>query len=174
MIADLKDRKVQLDPDTFVAPNATVVGSVTLHKGASVWFSAVVRGDCETIVIGEGSNVQDGAVLHADPGQPLTLERDVTIGHNATVHGCYVGEGSLIGINAVILNGARIGKHCLIGSNALVPEGVEIPDGSLVIGSPAKVKRPLTSEEQQMLKLGAEHYVQNGQLFREHMTVREE
>lgn len=174
MIADLKDRKVNNDPDSYVAPNAMVVGSVTLHKGASVWFSAVVRGDCEDIVIGEGSNVQDGAVLHADPGQPLIIERDVTIGHNATVHGCRVGECSLIGINAVVLNGAKIGKHCLIGANTLVPEGMEIPDGSLVIGSPAKVKRALSEAEKGFLKLGAEHYASNGRHFKQEMVIREE
>ncbi|WP_439133939.1 gamma carbonic anhydrase family protein [Pseudomaricurvus sp.] len=174
MIADLKDRKVQKDPSSFVAPNAMVVGSVTLHKDTSVWFNATVRGDCEEISIGEGSNVQDGAVLHADPGQPLLIERDVTIGHNATVHGCQVGECSLIGINAVVLNGAKIGKYCLIGGNALVTEGMEIPEGSLVMGSPAKVKRALSEEEKGFLRLGAQHYVENGKMFAQEMIIRED
>lgn len=174
MIADLKDRKVNKDPDSFVAPTATVVGSVTLKKGASVWFSAVVRGDCEDIIIGENSNVQDGAVLHADPGQPCVLERDVTIGHNATVHGCHVGERSLIGINAVVLNGAKIGKNCLIGGNSLVPERMEIPDGSLVMGSPAKIKRALSEEEIGFLKVSADHYADNGRMFDQEMVIREE
>lgn len=173
MIADLKDRKVTKADDSFVAPNATVVGSVTLKQGSSVWFSAVVRGDCEEIVIGEDSNVQDGAVLHADIGQPLIIERDVTIGHNATVHGCTVGECSLIGINAVVLNGAKIGKNCLVGSNALVPEGMEIAPGSLVIGSPAKIKRPLSEEEIGFLKLSAQHYADNGRMFAKEMVIRE-
>lgn len=174
MIADLNNRKVNQNPDSFVAPNAMVVGSVTLHKGVSVWFSATVRGDCEDITIGENSNVQDGAVLHADPGQPLIIERDVTIGHNATVHGCHIGECSLIGIGAVVLNGAKVGKYCLVGSNALVTEGMVIPDGSLVVGSPAKIKRLLSDEEKEILKLGAEHYAENGRLFRTEMTVRPE
>lgn len=174
MIADLKDRKVNKDPDSFVAPNAMVVGSVTLHKGASVWFSATVRGDCDEIVIGENSNVQDGAVLHADPGQPLLIESHVTIGHNATVHGCHIGECSLIGIGAVVLNGAKVGRYCLVGSNALVTEGTVIPEGSLVVGSPAKVKRLLTEDEKVMLKLGAEHYAENGRRFQAEMTVRQE
>lgn len=174
MIADLKNRKVKKDPSSFVAPNAMVVGSVTLHKDTSVWFNATVRGDCEEISIGEGSNVQDGAVLHADPGQPLIIERDVTIGHNATVHGCHIGECSLIGINAVVLNGAKVGKYCLIGSNALVTEGMEIPEGSLVMGAPAKVKRPLSEEEKELLRLGAQHYVENGKSFAQDMVIREE
>lgn len=174
MIADLKDRTVKQDPDSFVAANAMVVGSVTLHKGSSVWFNATVRGDCEEIVIGENSNVQDGAVLHADPGQPLLIEDHVTIGHNATVHGCQVGECSLIGIGAVVLNGAKVGKYCLVGSKALVTEGMIIPDGSLVVGSPAKVKRLLSDEEKAMLKVGAQHYADNGRLFRTEMTVRAE
>lgn len=172
MIADIKDRQVNQHPDSFVAPNATVVGSVTLMQGASVWFGATVRGDCEDITIGINSNVQDGAVLHADPGQPLLIGDHVTIGHNATVHGCQIGECSLIGIGAVVLNGAKVGKYCLVGSKALVTEGMEIPDGSLVMGAPAKVKRLLSDEEKTMLKRGAEHYADNGRRFRAEMTVR--
>lgn len=174
MIADLKDRKVNNDADSFVAPTATVVGSVTLKKGASVWFGAVIRGDCEEIVVGENSNVQDGSVVHADVGQPCIIERDVTIGHNATVHGCHVGECSLIGINAVVLNGAKIGKNCLIGSNSLVPEGMEIPEGSLVMGSPAKIRRSLSEEEIGFLKLSADHYSDNGRMFKQNMVIRDE
>jgi len=173
VIADLKDRKVNNDPDSYVAPTATVVGSVTLKKGASVWFGAVVRGDCEEIVIGENSNVQDGSVVHADVGQPCIIERDVTIGHNATVHGCHVGERSLIGINAVILNGAKIGKNCLIGGNSLVPEGMNIPAGSLVMGSPAKVKRQLSEEEIGFLKMSADHYSDNARMFAQEMVIRD-
>ncbi|MGH1372643.1 MAG: gamma carbonic anhydrase family protein [Cellvibrionaceae bacterium] len=174
MIADLKDRKVDKNADSFVAPTATVVGSVTLKKGASVWFGAVIRGDCEEIVVGENSNVQDGSVVHADVGQPCIIEKNVTIGHNATVHGCHIGECSLIGINAVVLNGAKIGKNCLIGSNSLVPEGMEIPEGSLVMGSPAKVKRALSEEEIGFLKLSADHYSENGRMFAQDMVIREQ
>ena len=174
MIIDLKDRKVTFDNDTFIAPTATVIGSVTLQKGASVWFGAVLRGDCDEITIGENSNIQDGSVLHTDVGQPLVIEQGVTIGHNATVHGCHVGEYSLIGINSVILNGAKIGKHCLIGSNALVTENTIIPEGSLVVGAPAKVKRPLTNDEIEMLKHSASHYAENGRRYSREMTIRSE
>ena len=174
MIADLKDRKPQIHEDCFVAPTATVVGSVTMEAGASVWFSAVVRGDCEQITIGENSNVQDGAVLHADLGVALTLHKGVTVGHNVMLHGCEVGENSLIGINAVVLNGAKIGKNCLIGANTLVPEGMEIPDGMLVVGSPAKIKRELKPEMIEGMKLGTAHYVNNAREFAEHMVIREE
>ena len=173
MIADLKDRIVTSDPDGFVAPTATVVGSVTLGKGVSVWFSAVVRGDVEDIVVGENSNVQDGAVLHADPGMPLIIGKGVTIGHNATVHGCQVGDFSLIGINSVVLNGAKIGARSLIGANSLVPEGMDIPEGSLVVGSPAKVRRALSEEEKQRLEVSAEHYTNNGRFFSKHLVVRD-
>ena len=172
MIADLKDRIVNAHPDSYVAPNASVIGSVTLKKGASVWFSAVVRGDCDDITIGEDCNVQDGAVLHADPGVPLTLERGVTVGHNAMLHGCHVDQYALIGINAVVLNNAKIGAFSLIGANALVPEGMEIPAGSLVVGSPAKIKRVLSDEEQAALRASAQHYADNGRFFSEHMVIR--
>ncbi|NIB44277.1 gamma carbonic anhydrase family protein [Pseudomaricurvus alkylphenolicus] len=172
MIADLKDRTVNAHEDCFVAPTATVVGSVELAEGSSVWFGAVLRGDCEQLSVGKNSNVQDGAVLHADPGFPLQIGEGVTIGHNATVHGCVVGQNSLIGINAVVLNGARIGNNCLIGASALVPEGMEIPDGSLVLGAPAKVKRSLSEKEIEGLKLSAQHYADNGRRFREEMAIR--
>lgn len=163
---NLGDRKVVMEGDGhFIAPNAAVIGSVTLKAGASVWFSAVIRGDVEVIEIGECANVQDGAVLHADPGSPCIIGDNVTIGHNAMVHGCTIGAGSLVGINAVVLDGAIIGRNCLIGANALVTGGTEIPDGSLVLGSPAKVKGQLSEEQQAALSLGAEHYVHNAQRF---------
>lgn len=149
----------------FVADNAQIIGNVEIADGASIWFGVTIRADQDLIHIGQDSNVQDGAVLHTDPGFQLTLGQGVTVGHKAMLHGCTVGDYSLIGINAVVLNGARIGKHCLIGANALVPEGMEIPDGSLVIGSPAKIKRTLSPEQQKMLEAGAQHYVQNGQRF---------
>jgi carbonic anhydrase/acetyltransferase-like protein (isoleucine patch superfamily) len=174
VIADFKDRKPNIHSDTFVAPTATVVGSVTLEAGASVWFSAVLRGDCEQITVGENSNVQDGAVLHADPGVPLTLHKGVTVGHNAMLHGCEVGDNTLIGINAVVLNGAKIGKNCLIGANTFVPENMEIPDGVLVVGSPAQIKRELKPEMIEAMKLGGDHYVNNGREFAKHMVIHDE
>ena len=145
MIHALGDRRVETVGDEFfVADNATVVGSVRLGRNASVWFNCVVRGDNDLITIGENCNIQDGSVLHTDEGVKLTLERNVSVGHMVMLHGCHIGEGSLIGIKAVILNGARIGRNCLIGANALIPEGKEIPEGSLVVGSPGKVVRKLT------------------------------
>src|SRR5437868_4690004 len=137
LIYDLGDDRVEYTPgESWIAPGAVVIGKVVLMRNASIWFGAVLRGDNEPIVIGENSNVQDGSVLHTDPGQPLTLGRDVTVGHKAMLHGCTVGDGSLIGIGAVILNEARIGKGCLIGAGALITERKVIPDGSLVMGSP--------------------------------------
>lgn len=145
----------------FVAPNAAVIGRVTLQPNSSVWFSCVLRGDTDPIEVGEGSNIQDGAVIHADPGFPTHIGRNVTVGHNAMLHGCTIGDGSLVGIGAIVLNGAKIGKGCLIGANALVTEGTEIPDGSMVIGSPARVRRTLTAEQQLLLAHNADHYVGN-------------
>ena len=156
---------VEQHPQSWVAPTATLIGKVRLEAGASVWFGAVLRGDNELIHIGEDSNVQDGAVMHTDMGSPLTLGKGVTIGHNAMLHGCSVGDYSLVGINAVVLNGARIGKHCIIGANALIPEGKEIPDGSLVVGSPGKVVRELTEAQKRLLEASAAHYVHNAQRY---------
>jgi len=161
----LGDARVETHPDSWVAPNATLVGKVKLEAGASVWFNAVLRGDNELIHIGENSNVQDGTVMHTDMGFPLTLGKGVTIGHNVMLHGCTVGDYSLIGINAVVLNGARIGKNCIIGANALIPEGKDIPDGSLVMGSPGKVVRELNDGQKQMLQASAAHYVHNAKRY---------
>ena len=149
----------------FIAPNAAVVGNVVLGDGASVWFSAVIRGDNETIRIGARTNIQDGSVCHSDPGWPLTIGDSVTVGHNATIHGCTIGDGTLVGINAVVLNGARVGRNCVIGAGSLVPEGMEIPDGSLVMGVPAKIKRELTAEQQEFFSHNADHYVNNAVRF---------
>lgn len=166
MIYTLDDREVEfVGGPHFVADNATLIGSVVLKPNASVWFNAVIRADNDPIVIGEDSNVQDGAVLHTDTGYTLEIGRGVTIGHKVMLHGCTIGDYSLIGINAVVLNGARIGKHCLIGANALIPEGVEIPDGSLVLGSPGKVKRILSDAERKGLEAAAAHYVHNAQRY---------
>ena len=145
----------------WVAPSATLIGRVVLKRNASVWFNAVLRGDNEPIVIGEDSNVQDGAVLHTDMGSPLTVGREVTVGHLAMLHGCEIGDGALIGIGAVVLNGARIGRGCLIGAKALIGEGKVIPDGSVVLGAPGRVVRTLDADAQATLRLGAAHYVDN-------------
>ena len=166
MVYSLGERKVVTRGDCWVADNATVVGSVILEHHSSVWFNTVVRGDNDLITIGERSNVQDNSVLHTDEGVQLTIGRNVTIGHHVMLHGCSIGEGSLIGIKATILNNARIGKHCLIGAHALITEGKEIPDRSLVVGAPGKVVRQLSDEEVQRLLLNAEHYVQNFQRYR--------
>ena len=170
----LGDSLVETHPDSWTAPTATLIGKVRLEEGASVWFNAVLRGDNELILIGKHSNVQDGAVMHTDMGYPLTLGTGVTIGHNAMLHGCTVGDYSLIGINAVILNGAKIGKHCIIGANSLIGEGKEIPDGSLVMGSPGKVVRDLTDEQKKLLEASAAHYVKNGQLYARDLKVQEQ
>ncbi|MCF3193861.1 gamma carbonic anhydrase family protein [Pseudomonas bubulae] len=170
----LGDSLVETHPESWTAPTATLIGKVRLEEGASVWFNAVLRGDNELILIGRHSNVQDGAVMHTDMGYPLTLGTGVTIGHNAMLHGCTVGDYSLIGINAVILNGAKIGKHCIIGANSLIGEGKEIPDGSLVMGSPGKVVRDLTDEQKKLLEASAAHYVKNGQRYARELKVQEQ
>ena len=160
-VYDLAEKRPALDPNSWVAPGAVVLGDVTLRAGASIWYGAVLRGDNEPITIGPDSNVQDGAVLHTDPGSPLTLGRGVTVGHKAMMHGCVVDDYSLIGIGAVILNGVRIGKNCIIGANALITEGKVIPDNSLVMGQPGKVVRERDPEQIAVLKMSAEHYVAN-------------
>lgn len=155
--------------DWFVADGAVVVGRVRLENNASVWFNAVLRGDHELITVGENSNVQDGSVLHTDPGRPLTIGRNVTVGHRAVLHGCDVGDGSLIGINAVVLNGARIGSGCLIGANSLITENKVIPDGSLAMGSPAKVVGALDDGQRAALLESAAGYVENFKRFKREM-----
>ena len=150
----------------YVADGAAVLGNVVLEKDASVWFGAVVRGDTETITIGERSNVQDLSVLHADEGYPLVIESDVTIGHKVMLHGCTIGAGSLIGINAVVLNGAVIGKGCLIAANALITEGMVVPDGAVVMGAPGKIKGELDAKRKEALLASAAHYVENYKRFK--------
>ncbi|MBA4255034.1 MAG: gamma carbonic anhydrase family protein [Polaromonas sp.] len=156
----------QVQPSAWVADSAQVMGNVSLAAGVSVWFGATVRGDTEHIAIGEGSNIQDGSVLHADVGQPLTVGRHVTVGHMVMLHGCTIGDESLIGIGAVVLNGAKIGRNCLVGAGALVTEGKEFPDGAMIVGSPARVVRQLTPEQMQGLRLSAQHYMANAERFR--------
>ncbi len=155
----------RLAPGAWVADSAQVIGNVELGVNASVWFGAILRGDTELLKIGSGSNVQDGSVLHADVGFPVTLGENVTVGHKVMLHGCTVGDGSLIGIGAVVLNGAKIGRHCLVGAGALVTEGKEFPDGSMIIGSPAKVMRQLTPEQIAGVLRSAAHYVANAKRF---------
>ena len=168
----LEERQVDLRGDGhFIAPGAAVIGSVVLGEAASVWFNAVIRGDHEPIVVGPRSNVQDGAVLHTDPGFPLEMGQGVTVGHGAVLHGCKVEDYSLIGIKAVVLNGAKIGKYCLIGAGSLVPEGKEIPEGSLVVGVPGKVVRQLTDEERRSLEESAANYAANGRRFAQHLAA---
>lgn len=150
----------------WVADSAQVMGNVALAADASIWFGAVVRGDTETIRVGQRTNIQDLSVLHADVGMPLTVGDDVTVGHKVMLHGCTIGDGSLIGIGAIVLNGAKIGKGCLVGAGSLVTEGKEFPDGSMIMGTPAKVVRQLTPEQLQGLLQSAEHYVSNAQRFR--------
>lgn len=174
MFYELDKRTPELEGDgQFVADNAIVIGSVRLMERSSVWFNVVIRGDNDLITIGPESNIQDGSVLHTDPGIPLTLGRGVTVGHKAMLHGCDIGDFTLIGINAVVLNGAKIGKHCLIGANTLIPEGMEIPDGSMVVGSPGKIKRELNDSQKKMLEMSAQHYVQNGARYIEQLKVCE-
>ena len=165
-IYQLGDDAPRLAVTAWVADSAQVIGRVSLAEGVSVWFGAVLRGDNEWVTLGARSNVQEGAVLHTDMGFPLTLGDDVTVGHQAMLHGCSVGDGSLIGIQAVVLNGARIGKNCLVGAGAVVTEGKEFPDNSLILGSPAKAVRELTPEQAARIKLSSLHYVDNAERYR--------
>ncbi len=168
MIYTLGDRVPEFRGDDYwVADNAVVIGSVVLEQNASVWFNAVIRGDNDVITVGENSNIQDGSVLHTDGGFPLTVGKNVTVGHQVMLHGCTIGDNSLIGINSVVLNGAKIGKGCLIGANCLIPEGKEIPDGSLVMGSPGKVVKELPPEAIKGLEMSAMHYVENFKRYKQ-------
>jgi carbonic anhydrase/acetyltransferase-like protein (isoleucine patch superfamily) len=165
-IYELDGTAPRIAESAWVADSAQVMGNVELADDASVWFGAVVRGDTEIIRIGRRSNIQDMSVLHADIGMPLTVGEDVTVGHKVMLHGCTIGDGSLIGIGAVVLNGAKIGKGCLVGAGALVTEGKEFPDGSMILGSPAKVVRQLTPEQLEGLRRSARQYVGNALRFR--------
>ena len=162
----LGDLRPDLHPDTWVAPDANLIGQVILEEGASVWFGATIRADHEPIRIGKGSNVQENCVMHIDAGFPLTIGEDCTIGHKVMLHGCSIGDGTLIGMGATVLNGAKIGRNCLIGAGALVTEGKEIPEGSLVMGAPGKVVRTLDEGARKGLIGSAEHYQQNMRRFR--------
>lgn len=155
-----------VDPSAYVADSANVIGKVSLGANASVWFGTTIRGDNDDIVIGENSNVQENCVLHTDPGYPLTIGENVTIGHQVMLHGCSIGDGTLIGIQAVILNGAKIGKNCLVGAGALVTEGKEFPDNSLIIGTPAKAVRTLSDDDVTRIGIGAKSYIERGAYFK--------
>src|SRR5687768_10348962 len=163
----LGDKKVVAKGDYWIADNAIVIGSVVLEHGASIWFNCVVRADNDIVTIGENSRLQDGCVVHVDPGHPLTLGKNVSVGHMAMLHGCTVGDGSLIGIKSVILNDAVIGKNCLIGANSLITEGKQIPDGSMVMGSPGKVVRQLTEQEIKRFSGIAGYYVRRWKRYKE-------
>lgn len=154
------------DDEYWIAPNAAVIGRVVLKKNASVWWGATLRGDNDPIVVGENSNVQDNSVLHTDTGSPLTIGKNVTVGHMVMLHGCEIGDNSLVGIGSIILNGAKIGKNCLIGANCLITEGKEIPDNSLVMGAPGKVVREVSEAQARMLAAGSMHYVENWKRYR--------
>ena len=149
----------------FIAPGAHVIGNAELKEGASVWFNAVIRGDMDKISVGENTNIQDGSVLHTDAGIPLVLGKGVTVGHKVMLHGCEIGDYSLVGINAVVLNGAKIGKFCIIGANALITENMEIPDYSLVVGAPGKVIKTFDGSVEPKLKASADHYVNNAKTY---------
>jgi len=162
MIYTLDDRHVELrGEEHYLAPNATLIGSIVLEDRTSIWFNATLRGDNEPIVVGEGTNIQDGSVLHTDEGFPLVIGKNVTVGHMVVLHGCTVGNNCLIGINAVVLNNVEIGDNCLIGANTLIPEGKKIPGNSLVMGSPGKIVRELSPEQIVRIRQSAEHYVEN-------------
>ena len=164
-IYQLDDLKPDLHDTAWVADSAQVMGNVTLGEGASVWFGVVIRGDTATITVGKGTNIQDNSVLHADEGLPLVIGDNVTVGHQVMLHGCTVGDNSLIGIQAVVLNGAKIGKNCLVGAGSLVTEGKQFPDGCMILGSPARAIRQLTPEQIEDLKVNARHYRDNARRY---------
>jgi carbonic anhydrase/acetyltransferase-like protein (isoleucine patch superfamily) len=165
-IYELNQVSPTMSESAWVADSAQVMGRVDLAAHSSVWFGAVIRGDTESIHIGEGSNIQDGSVLHADIGQPIRVGKHVTVGHKVMLHGCIIGDESLIGIGAIVLNGVKIGKNCLVGAGSLVTEGKEFPDGSMIMGTPAKVERSLSPEQIQGLRMSAKHYIENAERYR--------
>jgi carbonic anhydrase/acetyltransferase-like protein (isoleucine patch superfamily) len=168
-IYQLGEHAPDVDPSAYISDTANVIGKARIEANATIWFGVTIRGDNELINIGENSNVQEGAILHTDPGFPLTIDKNVTVGHQAMLHGCTIGEGSLVGIQAVILNGAKIGKNCLVGAGALVTEGKEFPDNSLIIGTPAKAVRTLSDEDIARLRGNADNYVKRGQFFKQNL-----
>jgi carbonic anhydrase/acetyltransferase-like protein (isoleucine patch superfamily) len=160
LVAEVAGRKPEVDPEAFTAPTSVVLGEVRLASGSSVWYHAVLRGDCESISVGSGSNIQDNSTVHADPGFPAVIGDRVTVGHNAVLHGCVIEDEVLVGMGSTVLNGAHIGTGSLIAANALVPQGMRVPPGSLVAGVPARVRRELTVEERETVRANAAHYVE--------------
>lgn len=173
MIYRLADLTPKVNGSNFIAPNATLIADVTLGKQTSIWFNVVIRADVASINIGEQTNIQDGSILHVDAQFPMTIGNKVTVGHKVMLHGCTIGENTLIGMNAVVLNGAKIGKNCLIGANSLITENMEVPDGHLALGSPAKVVKALNESTQAMFTKSAMHYVENGQRYLAELTLVE-
>lgn len=171
MLYRLGERTPSVHASAYVAPSAQLIGSVLMLEDSSVWFNVVVRGDNELMTIGPGTNVQDLSMLHTDHGIPLTIGRGCTVGHKVILHGCEIGDHTLIGMNAVVLNRARIGNYCMIGANSLITEGKQIPDGSVVMGSPGKIVRQVTDAERFVLEASAAHYVENARRFRQQLTV---
>jgi carbonic anhydrase/acetyltransferase-like protein (isoleucine patch superfamily) len=165
-IYQLDDLQPAIHDSAWVADSAQVIGRVALAENASVWFGVVARGDTDAITVGKGSNIQDNSVLHADAGMPLVIGENVTVGHQVMLHGCTIGDGSLIGIQAVVLNGAKIGKNCLVGAGALVTENKEFPDGCMILGSPAKAVRQLSDAQIEGLKMSAQHYMDNARRYK--------
>jgi carbonic anhydrase/acetyltransferase-like protein (isoleucine patch superfamily) len=168
-IYQLGEHAPDIDPSAYITESANVIGKAKIEANASIWFDVTIRGDNELITVGENSNVQEGCILHTDPGFPVTIGRNVTVGHQAMLHGCTIGDGSLIGIQAVILNGARIGKNCLVGAGALVTEGKQFPDNALILGTPARVARILTDEDIARMQRNSSNYVERGQLFKQQL-----
>ena len=171
MIYQLDEVKPTIADDVFIAPGAHIIGNVELKQGSSVWFNSVLRGDMDKLTIGESTNIQDGSVLHTDAGIPLTIGNGVTVGHKVMLHGCSIGDYSLIGINAVVLNGAKIGRFCIIGANALITENMEVPDYSVVMGSPGKVVKTLDESVEPKLKGSAAHYVENAKRYKKSLSA---
>ena len=170
MIYNLGKQQADIADDAFIAPSAVVIGDVKLHPEASIWFGAVLRGDIETITIGRGSNIQDGTVCHTDPNNPCTIGEFVTVGHMAMLHGCTIGDGSLIGIGATLMNGSSVGKECIVGAHALVTEGKKFPDGVVIMGAPAKVVRELNDDDRAKLRANAERYVERAKRYKQELT----
>ena len=170
MIYNLGKHQADVADDAFIAPSAVVIGDVKLHPESSIWFGAVLRGDIETITIGRGSNIQDGTVCHTDPNNPCTIGDFVTVGHMAMLHGCTIGDGSLIGIGATMMNGSSVGKECIVGAHALVTEGKKFPDGVVIMGAPAKVVRELNDDDRGKLRANAERYVERAKRYKQELT----
>jgi len=174
LIYDLDNQRAEIAPGAFIAPGATVIGEVCLHADASIWFGAILRGDIERITVGRGSNVQDGTVMHTDPENPCTLGADVSVGHMAMLHGCHVGDCSLIGIGATLLNGSRVGRHTIVGAHTLITEGKEFPDGVVIMGTPGKVVRDVTDADVERLRANAERYVARARRYLENLRPRQD